>query len=81
MFNIVKKAIDEFNPLGLLPDAPSNEFDSESRKIAGQLNVNNTPEEIEEIISGVLSRSFDTKFQPKKCMMTAEKIHKSMKNK
>jgi hypothetical protein len=33
MFDIVKKAIDEFNPYGLLPEAPSNEFDSESRKI------------------------------------------------
>lgn len=80
MFNIVKKAIDEFNPLGLLPDAPSNEFDIESRKIAGQLNVDNTPEEIAEIISEVLSRSFDTKFELKECMMIAEKIHKSIKN-
>jgi hypothetical protein len=80
MFNIVKKAIDEFNPYGLFPDAPGNEFDSESRKIAAQLNVNNTPEEIADIISGVLSRSFDRKFEAKECMMTAEKIHKSMKN-
>ena len=32
MFKIVKNAIDEFNPFGLLPEAPNDEFDSESLK-------------------------------------------------
>ena len=81
MFEIVKKAIDEFNPYGLLPEAPSNEFDSESRKIAGQINVNSTVEEIAEIIASVFSKAFNENFEIKECMVTAEKIYKSMNNK
>ena len=45
MFDIVKKAIDEFNPYGLLPEAPNDEFDIQE------------------------------------CIIPAEKIYKSMKNK
>lgn len=81
MFKIVKKAIDEFNPYGLLPEAPSNEFDSESREIAEQINVNSTLEEIAEIIAKELSKAFDANFDMKKCMVPAEKIYKSIKNK
>lgn len=78
MFNIVKKAIDEFNPFGLLPDAPDDEFDSESREIAEKIKIDNTVEEIAEIISMVLLRSFSIKFEIPDCMETADKIHKSM---
>jgi hypothetical protein len=79
MFKIVKKAIDEFNPYGLLPEAPNDEFDSESREIAGKINVNSTVEEIAKIISKVFSRAFNEKFDIKDCMSTAEKVYKSMK--
>jgi hypothetical protein len=78
MFKIVKKAVDEFNPFCLLPDAPDDEFDSESRDIAGRINVNSTVEEIASIISSVFSRSFDEIFELKYCMKTAEKIHHSI---
>lgn len=79
MFDIVKKAIDEFNPYGLLPEAPSDEYDIESREIAGQISENNTIEEIAEIIAIVLSKAFDANFDIKKCMVPAEKIYKSMR--
>ena len=78
MFKIVKEAIDELNPFGLLPEAPNDEFDSESRKIAAQINDNSTIEEIAEIISKVLSKAFDEKFEIEACKVTAGKIHKSM---
>lgn len=78
MFDIVKKAIDEFNPYGLLPEAPSNEFDSESRKIAEQISINSTVEQIAEIIGKVLSRAFDIKFEVNECMTTAENINMSI---
>lgn len=78
MFNIVKKAIDEFNPMGLLPEAPNDEFDSESRKIAGQINVISTVEEIAEIIAKVFSKAFDDKFEIIECITTAEKIYKNI---
>jgi hypothetical protein len=74
MFKIVKKAIDEFNPYCLMPEAPNDEFDSESREIARKINVNSTIEEIAEIISKVFSESFDETIEPKYCMEPAEKI-------
>lgn len=78
---MVKNAIDEFNPYGLLPEAPSNEFDIESRKIAGQINLYSTVEEISEIIVNVLSKAFDKKFEYKRCKETAEKIYYAINNK
>ena len=33
-FPIVKKYIDEFDPIGVLPDAPEDHYDAESRAIA-----------------------------------------------
>ncbi len=80
MFKIVKEAIDAFNPCNLLPEAPNDEFDSESIEIAEQISVNSTVEEIAEIIAKVFSKAFDQKFDIKKCMVPAEKIYKSMKN-
>lgn len=80
MFNIVKESIDEFNPFGLLPRAPSNEFDNESKKIAAQIKVNSTAGEIAEIISKVLSKAFGMKFEYEECMPIAEKIYKAIKN-
>jgi hypothetical protein len=80
MFKIVKKAIDEFNPYSLLPEAPNDEFDSESREIASRINVNSTVEKIAEIISEAFSEEFGEIFEPKDCMTTAEKIHGLMKS-
>ena len=38
MFDIVKKAIDEFSPCGLLPEAPNDEFDIQEYMIpAGKI--------------------------------------------
>jgi hypothetical protein len=59
MFKIVKKAIDELNPYDLLPEAPDDEFDSESSEITRKINENNSIEEIAEIISVTISRTFD----------------------
>ncbi|WFR57102.1 hypothetical protein QA584_26395 [Anaerocolumna sp. AGMB13025] len=37
MFNVVKKFMDELNPMGLLPHAPEHEYDIEFKKIASQI--------------------------------------------
>ncbi|HEX9062430.1 MAG TPA: hypothetical protein VF941_19840 [Clostridia bacterium] len=80
MFKIVKRAIDEFNPYCLLPEAPNDEFDNESRKIAVQINADSTVEEIAEIVAKVFSKAFDKNFDIKECMVPAEKIYKSMQD-
>ena len=81
MFLIVKKAIDEFNLYDLLPEAPSDEFDIESRKIAKQININSTVEEIAEIIARVFSKAFGEEFEVKKFMATGEKIYMKIQSK
>ena len=78
MFNIVKKFIDEFNPMGLLPHAPDDEYDIESKEITCQINQNSTINEIAESISEVFSKWFDEKFEIKECVETAEKIYQSL---
>lgn len=80
MFEIVKKAIDGINLYGLLPEAPSDEFDSESRKIAGRITVNSTVEEIAQIICDVFSKAFDENYKIKGFMITSKKINKSIKD-
>jgi hypothetical protein len=80
VFEIVKKAIDEFNLYGLLPEAPSDEFDSESRKVAERITVNSTIEEIAQIICDVFSKAFNENFKIKDFKITAEKIYKKIKD-
>jgi hypothetical protein len=63
-----------------LPEAPSDEFDSESRKIAGRITVNSTVEEIAQVICDVFSKALDENFKIKNFMITAEKIYKSIKD-
>lgn len=79
MFELVKRAIDEFNRYELLPEAPIDEFDSESRKIAGRITVNTTVEDIAQVICDVFSKAFNEKFSVKDFTTTAEKIYKSIK--
>ncbi len=80
MFEIVKEAIDEWNPYKLLPDAPDDEFDPESREIAGKINTNSSKTEISEVIASVFYRAFgeDEEFTADSCMDTAEKIWNSI---
>ncbi len=80
MFEIVKKAIDDFNLYGLLPEAPNDEFDIESKKIARQINAKSTVNEIAEIIANVFSKAFNKSFDTKKFLVPAEKIYNAIKN-
>lgn len=58
-FNIVKKYIDSIDYYGLLSDgAPNDEFDKESRAIAGLISTESTVEEISNIIANAFQRAF-----------------------
>jgi hypothetical protein len=80
MFKIVKKAIDEWNPYKLLPDAPEDEFDPESKEIADKITADLSKTEISEIIASVFYKAFgeDEEFTVDSCMETAEKIWNSI---
>ncbi|MDR2975248.1 MAG: DUF1871 family protein [Propionibacteriaceae bacterium] len=79
LFSIVKRVIDEWNPYSLLPDAPSDEFDQESRAIAQRITKASSITDIAHIISEVFSRSFEPESFPlDRCLAVAESIKTRM---
>jgi hypothetical protein len=80
-FDIVKQAIDEWDPYGLLSSgASSDEFDRESRKISNKISKGSSVKDIAITISKVFSSSFEP-FSVDECMRVAEKIKKAMRKK
>ena len=79
MYLVVKDAIDEWNPYGLLPEAPSNEFDSESERIAIAINKGYSVKQIAKVISIVFTEMFEP-FTEDVCMKPASKIKDSLEN-
>lgn len=81
LFVAVKRAIDEWNPYGLLPEAVSNEFDRESKAIASKISQNDTVDDIAKIISTIFSSSFESKgFSKRECIDVAKEIKYKISN-
>lgn len=78
IYHIVKKNVDLWDPVGLLPYAPDNEYDIESKQIAKQVKLNHTVEELAEIISQVFSKGFGREYAAKCCSEVAEAIYKDL---
>jgi len=79
MFSAVKKAIDEWNPYSLLPYAPEDEFDIESKMIASRITKDSSELEIAGIVSDVFSQLFEPEyFQVDSCMEVARAIKSSI---
>jgi len=75
IFLVVKKEIDKWNPYGLLPDAPDNEFDGESECIANQISYESSVCDIANVISKIFSDAFEPQyFSIDMCMDVAENI-------
>ena len=74
-FQIVKEAIDQWDKIGLLGVAPSDEYDGESEYIAAIIKENSSAEEIAEAISHVFSLMFWNRGNsPKHCIWPANLI-------
>ncbi len=81
IFRVVKQCVDEWNPYQLLPEAPNDEFDRESRAVASKLELSHSTKEIAKIVSTVFCSAFESKSFPQEhCMEVAEKIMQGMKN-
>jgi len=80
IFKIVKKEIDKWNPYGLLPDCPKDEFDGESTRIALDMDWNFTTDKIAKLISDEFTFSFgdEDMFSLKCCKPTAKNIRDGM---
>lgn len=75
LFWLVKKYIDEYDYCSLFRlGAPGNEFDSETRKICERIELDNSVEEIAEIIAEVFSKNFLTNEDPNSFVEVAQKI-------
>ncbi|WP_167549557.1 GNAT family N-acetyltransferase [Paenibacillus borealis] len=74
MKNIVRQVIHEWNPYGLLPEAPIDEFDSEIEEVLLSLTHASTVEELARSIQEIFSSSFGEPFGYEGCFNTAKKI-------
>ncbi|MBP2110566.1 GNAT family N-acetyltransferase [Paenibacillus silagei] len=74
MGNIVRQVIHEWNPYGLLPEAPIDEFDSEIEKVVQSLTVASTVEELAKSIQEIFSSNFGEPFRYEGCFIAAKKI-------
>ncbi len=54
----VKQEIDKWDPYDFFPDAPSNEYDGESKRIVRRITVSSLTDEIAEAVAEVFSESF-----------------------
>jgi hypothetical protein len=79
IYQVVKREIDKWNPYGLLPEAPCDEFDDESKALADKLKPNSSLEEIANAASTVFSDSFEPQsFTVDKCMDVARRIKEGL---
>ena len=75
----VKKAIDLWNPYGLLPDAPNDEFDCESLMVTGKIKDGDDVMTIAKIISYVFQKQFfEEDFPLNNCIDVATSIHENL---
>lgn len=73
-FDIIKKEIDKWDPIGLLACTPPDEYDIESEKIASKFQ--NDAEKDGVMIYEVFTEAFETAFTNSvdECVAIAEKI-------
>ena len=81
LFVAIKSAIDEWNPYSLLPGAPADEFDGESRMILARIKENSDVDEITSIVSDVFSKQFEPEdFYKEACLDVAKAIRLNIEN-
>ena len=81
IFPIVKKVIDEWNPYCLLPEAPDDEFDGESLRVAERISAESSIESIAKTLSDVFSNAFEPEsFGYEDCYPVAQKIKEAIEN-
>ena len=80
---IIKECIDEWDPYDLLRiGCPKDEFDLESRMIAGKINAYSSEKQINEAVSAVFSYMFEPeRFAPEKCADVSRNIFNAINGK
>ncbi|WP_227938175.1 DUF1871 family protein [Alkalihalobacillus deserti] len=74
LFNIIKKIVNDWDPIGLLPSAPDDEYEFEVAKIVTLLNKADSVESLADGIATIFTKSFDWSLTKEDCLPVAQKI-------
>ncbi len=80
---IIKRIIDDWDPINLFPEAPENEYWSEIDSIIMECSNLNAKEELAKVIKSVFINSFNEdifRFSYEECLKIAEKIQVEIEN-
>jgi hypothetical protein len=79
LFNVVKKIVNDWDPIGLLPSAPDDEYEFEVAKIVSLLNKVDSVEYLSDGIATIFTKAFDRIFTNEDCLPVAQKIWRDTK--
>ncbi|MFJ7729317.1 DUF1871 family protein [Neobacillus sp. NPDC097160] len=74
LFNLVKKSVNYWDPIGLLPSAPDDEYDMEIGRIVALLGKVDSINTLAEGIDEIFTKAFDWSFTKEECLPIAQKI-------
>ncbi|MCA1063733.1 DUF1871 family protein [Rossellomorea sp. AcN35-11] len=73
-FNIVKKIINDWDPVGLLPSAPEDEYEIEIARIVSLLYKADSVITLADGIGQIFTKAFDWSFTEEEYLPVAQKI-------
>jgi hypothetical protein len=74
LFKLVKKIVNAWDPIGLLPSAPDDEYEMEIGRIVALLNKVDSVYTLAEGIGRIFTKAFDWSFTKEECLPIAQKI-------
>ncbi len=80
-FNIVKKIVNEWDPVGLLPSAPDDEYEFEIARIVSLLSNVDTVNTLSDGIAQIFTKAFGWSFSEEECLPVSRKIWAETKQK
>ena len=78
--SVVREVINSWNPYGLLPHAPDNEFESEIEEVAESIKDANCIDDLGHSIQMIFERSFGEPFIFESCLKVADQIWSKTKS-
>ena len=78
-FKVVKRIINDWDPIGLLPPAPDDEYEMEIGRIVVLLHKAESANILAVEIGSIFNQSFDLNITIEKCLPVAEKIWEAVK--
>jgi hypothetical protein len=79
LFKLVKKIVNDLDPIGLLPSAPDDEYEMEIGRIVALLSRVDSVDALAEGIGVIFTKAFDWSFTKEECLSIAQKIWEDVK--